>query len=352
MASARAEGDEHALAEGLLQLCHATPLFVDNLADVDEWITEARDLAVRAVLPKEHEIGLLLRSAEVFLARGVPRGAFEVATEACKLANRETLIRLEDQAWMVEARALVRIGQQDDALSLFDRIVGREIPPELEDPSVPGLAFLAVGEAHLFEGRYDGAYQPLETAVGMLPDAASADRLRYDALVGLGMLDHRLGAFEQAGHRYGAAMALADKHSSGTEQVESLLLMGSLCRGLGDAKTAAQHLDRALKLSASLNPPVQKVNFPTERLRNLVGRATAEDMSDTAVELAGDCGAAGDLMGYVQLTAIVAALTERVSGIADARLMLQNVAAGLDASGHPEAGSVVTKHLQGYGGAS
>ena len=348
LAEARARADEHAITQTLVRLAQTTPLFADELEEIEEWIIEARDLAFRTVLTPIQEVQSVLRRAEVFLARGGPREAFDVATEACRLAHRLELPGLEDRAWMVEARALVRLGRQDDALALFERISDHQVPTEKEDPIVPGLAFLAVGEAHLFEGRYEGAYGPLQRAISLLPRRRQADRLRYDVLVGLGMLDHRAGEFETAAIRYDAAMKLADRHSSRPEQVESLLLMGSLFRGQGKVEEAHALLRRALKLSGQVRQPVGYLAFPTERLRNLVGHTGVQETMDAATELARDCGVVGDLMGYVQLTVIVASLLDLDGRLGEARAMLQSVASGLSEGGQELTADVLRLHLQGY----
>ncbi len=345
---AREEGNEHLVSQCLLLLSESTPLFADHVSEVKDWIRESRDLAVRTVLPPRQEIGQVLRSAECFLAEGSARTAFDIATEGCQQAHNADLPSLEDRGWIVSSRALVRLGRQDDAVGLFHQIVDRELAPEEEDPIVPGLAFVAVGEAHLFEGRYDGAHGPLERAVGLLPENSAADRYRYDALVGLGMLDHRLGSFDTAALRYSAAMQLADTHESRPEQVESQLLMGSLCRGQGDRVAAHQHLKRALTLSKDLSPPMTYLHFPTERLRNLIGCADASETIDAATELARDCGGRGDLMGYVQLTSIVAALVDFDGRPGEAKDMLTQVSAGLEEGGQSQAALVLRQHLEAY----
>ena len=345
---AREEGDEHAVVCALFSLVEITPLFTDHLSSVRDWLREARRIAIRTVIWPRQEVLQLLRGAETFLAVGSAREAFDVATEACRVAQSAQQPGLEDRAWMVSARALVRLGQQDDAVELFSRVIDRELAPEDEEPIAPGLAFLAVGEAHLFDGRYEGAYEPLERAVGLLPNQQEADRLRYDALVGLGMLDSRQGAMESAALRYRAAMQLADKHASVPEQVTSLLLMGSLCRGQNDPVNAFQYLSRAIALSGEAMPPQRALTFPTERLRNLVGRGSAEELMDGARDLAGDCGRDGDLMGYVQLTTVVAALMDHAGQGAEALDMLQTVMNRLDEGEQPEAVSVLRRYHLGY----
>ena len=344
---ARGRGDDHAVAEALLELAESVPLFADRLGSALEWIVESCDLGTRTVITPRQEVLQVLRLAEVFLASGSAREAFDVATEACRLAHTLGCVGLEDRSWMVQSRALVRLGRQDDAVALFEAIVAHDVPQDEEEAVVPGLAFLAVGEAHLFEGRYDGAYHPLERAVELLPPGHEADRLRYDALVGLGMLDHRAGELETAEIRTAAAMRLADAHASRTEQVESLLLLGTLMRGRGKARHARELLEKAIALSAKLDPPRHELGFPTERLRNLVGVPTAAEMVDAATELARDCGSQGDLMGYVQITAIVAALHDLQGRTDDGRGVLAVVSESLALSGHPEA-EVLRKHLRGY----
>ncbi len=71
-------------------------------------------------------------------------------------------------------------------------------------------------------------------------------------------------------------------------------------------------------------------------------------MIDGAVELARDCGSKGDLMGYVQLTAIVASLIDFDGRTPEAKEMLGNVASGLSEGGQTQAARVVRQHLAAY----
>ncbi len=346
--AAREAGDEHAMVQAIISLAQSTPLFADNHTQVRDWIVEGSDLASRSVLKPWQEVLQVVRSAEVFLTAGAAREAFDVASEACRMAAKATLPGLEDRSWMIQARALVRLERQDDAVGLFKRIIERDLPPAKEDAIAPGMAFLAVGEAHLYEGRYEGAYEPLQRVLTLLPRRKAVDRLRYDALVGLGMLDHRQGELETAAIRYEAAMQLAHKHRSRPEKVESLLLMGSLCRGQGKKTTAHGHLKQAIALSGQLSSPPSYLVFPTERLRNLVGCGSAQELIQRATDLARDCGAVGDLMGYVQLTTLVAALTDHEDGPLKAIQMLEQVSAGLEEGGQATAAGVLRRHLSGY----
>ncbi|MFT7621557.1 MAG: hypothetical protein ACI9WU_000721, partial [Myxococcota bacterium] len=88
---AREDGDEHTVALTLYRLSMITPLFADNIAEVREWVREARDLAVRSVLHPRQEVGQVLRSAEIFVAVGLHREGFRLAHEACALAERAKL---------------------------------------------------------------------------------------------------------------------------------------------------------------------------------------------------------------------------------------------------------------------
>ena len=347
--AARQSGDERAVVEALVAQAEAAPLFARNLDRVHDWLVESRDLAHRVVLRPRIEVLVVARQAEVFLAGGSPASAAEIAREARDLARRLGEPGLEDRAALLQARALVRLGHQDDAVAVFEAVVERELGPgEREERVVPGMAFLAVGEAHLFEGRYAGAYRPLEQAIGLLPREKYADRLRWDALVGLGMLDHRGGDIDAAAVRYAAAVELADAHQSVTEQVESLLLMGTLQRGQGRREEARRLLERALALSSELGTPHPMAPFPTERLRGLVGSESMDQLIDRAIELAGSCGAQHDLMGYVQLTTLVAALLDMAGQSRRARETLDQVASTLEAHGVPEEAGVVRWHRRAY----
>lgn len=348
LAEARNQDNEHVLAQALWDVCEMTPLFATNIPRVEELSREARDLGVRTVLLPRQEVGQIIKSAEIFLARGNALAAFKIATEACGVAEDREIPALEDWAWMVSARALVRLGRQDDAVTLFEKIVERELPAEQDEAIVPGLSFLAVGEAHLFEGRYEGAYGPLQQTLEILPSGALADRYRYDALVGLGMLEHRAGQLDAAAGRYRACLNLADRHESRPEQVESLLLQASLVRGQNDAVSAHLLLRRALELSPEATPPAPPLEFPTERLRNVVGCSTVGELIDACMDTARHCGAASDLMGYVQLTAIVAALMDFDGRPDEARELLRNISSGLFEGGQQTASAVLRTHLSGY----
>jgi tetratricopeptide (TPR) repeat protein len=348
IAEARERGDEYATAQLLIEAIESTPLFTDNIVTVEEWLFEAGELGNRTVLRPDQDVLQLVRRSELFLASGLASEALESAAHACSRAKAKGLSGLEDRVLMVEARALVRVRRQEDAIHLFETMRERQTPDDSDDDLMPGLAYLAVGEAQLFEERYDGAYRPLELAIQLLPVGGAADRLRFDALVGLGMLDHRMGEFETASLRFKSAMELADQHTSRSEQVESYLLLGSLCRSQGQTKEAHAFLKKAQKVAAQLAPFPHHFSFPAERLRNLVGCQDREELVSSAIALASECGASGDLMGYVQITAIVAALCDLQGDNKRAVAILKQVSASLKQGGQSDASLVLEKHLAGY----
>ena len=345
---AREAGNSFGLATALLELAEATPLFSDALTQVEDWLSESRDLAHRIVLPPRCEVTQIVRLSEVLLASGAALEAFDVATEAARLANNADLPGLVDRAWTAQARALVRLERQDDAIRLFNALVEHDVPHSAEDRLVPGLAFLAFGEAHLFQGRYDTACAPLEQSLLLLPQGPAADRLRYDALVGLGMLDHRQGELDTSAIRFEAAMRIADTHASRPEQLESLLLSATLWRGRGRIEASNRCLQAAIGLSPLATPPARPLTFPTERLRNLVGQTTVAELIEGASELARDCGHAGYLMGYVQIVALVATLHAFEGRVLEGLRLLNHVSLALLEAGHGDAVEALQRHRLGY----
>jgi tetratricopeptide (TPR) repeat protein len=349
IAHARHSGDERMLAVALMRLAEETPLFMAYSSDVDSWLTEATDLSHRVVLPSDYEVRQLVRRGDWFLSNGMAWEAHNVAAEAGQgLSRDDESTALADRCSMVQARALVRLGKQDLAVTLFDALVAREVSDNQEDPTVAGLAFIAAGEAHLFEGRYDLASRPLEAAMEFLPDTPSAHRLRYDALLGLGMLAHRSSDFKLAVKRYEHAISLAEKHQSKPEQIEALLLLATLVRGQGDRHTAHAHIERVQGLSKQAELSTVVRTFPTERVRNLVGCTSLDDLVRRARALARDCGSQGDLMGYVQLTALVATVLDIDGKSGEACALLQTVWEVLEADGYNEVGALLRNHRKGY----
>ena len=346
---ARAAGNETAIVELLLEWAENQPLFEAALPALEARLWEARERARRVVLSDRAEVLHRVRGAEALLARGAARGALELAEEARRECRTRDLPGLEDRAAMVAARALVRLGRQGEAIRRFYEVVARETSAEAEEPIAAGLAFLAVGEAHLFEGRYDGAVRPLERALGLLPGHPCADRYRYDALLGLAMLDHRAGALEQALLRVEAALRLAVRHDSPAEQMDAHLLRAVLLRVVGQPAAAAEALRAALRISADLPAPALPRSFPLERLRNLAGCEDVATAIDAATMLAHGCGAVGDLMGYVQLVALVAALLDLDGRTHEAASLLSEVGSGLARGGQRDAAALVQRHRDAYG---
>ncbi|MBT9557284.1 MAG: hypothetical protein IV100_14690 [Myxococcales bacterium] len=348
IAEMRRVGDESGLFDALLAASELTPLFSSAVAVVDDWIAEAVDLAVRIAVEPRDEVIVAVRRAELLLNCGNVTSAFEAARSAGYAAADLGLAGLEDRAALCGARALTRMGRLDDATGLFRQVVARELPSEFDDPLVPGLAFLTQGEAHLFQGRYDGAARPFEQAVARLPSTPAADQLRHDALLGLAFLDHGAGDLEAATIRFASAGALALRHGAAAEAQSALLLEASVFRGLGKAGPATERLLLALKQGEQAVAPTRMLSFPTERLRNLAGQHDNEALVDQAMELARDCGASGDLLGYIQLCAVVATLLDHDGRTDAAAAVLADVERGLRQSDQAEAAHLVHRHLLAY----
>jgi len=349
VAESRETGNERQLAVTLLRLCEVTPLFSSHLADVDQWLKETTDFGHRLVLDPSYEIRQSLRRAEWFLNKGMPWEAHSTASETVKMMmSNDGTATFSDRASMIQARALVRLGRQESAVQLFDALVERDVPQNEEDPRVAGLAFVAAGEAHLFEGRYDLAARPLDLATNFLPDDEAGDRLRFDALCGLGMLDHRDAELETAMVRYEAALSLAERQDATSEQITCHLLLAALNRGLGQRAKAKKHLTTAFKRTKKTAAETGDWAFPTERMRNLVGCGDLDALGRQARILARDCGTQGDLIGYAQLTALVATVLDLQEKAGEAAALLQTVWEVLEADGYETAGKLLRTHREGY----
>ncbi len=346
---ARETGNERQLAIALLRLCEVTPLFASHLDPMDEWLSETTDFAHRLVLEPSYEIRQSLRRAEWFLNKGMPWEAHSAAAETAQaLIHMDGMVTYSDRASMIQARALVRLGRQDSAVQLFDALVNRDSTQEEEDPLVAGLAFVAAGEAHLFEGRYDLAARPLDLATNFLPEEGAGSRLRFDALCGLGMLDHRDAELETAMVRYTAALSLASGEQAMPEQISCHLLLSTLNRGLGLRNEAQKHCQAAFKLAKHTPACEESWTFPTERMRNLVGCTDLDSLGRQARIVARDCGSQGDLIGYAQLTALVSTVLDLQDKSGEAAALLQTVWEVLEADGYTAAGQLLRAQRAGY----
>ena len=143
-----------------------------------------------------------------------------------------------------------------------------------------------------------------------------------------------------------AALALAEKHKSPAEQVECHLLLAALYFGMGRAEDSGQQIKHALDLSANTAPPGRVLTFPTERLRNLVGASSVQQLIDSAMIQAAACGEQHDLMGYVQLTALVAAMMSYDSNGDGAVALLTSVADNLENDEQAIEAAVLRKHAE------
>ena len=345
VAEARETGDDRELAESLLGLSMQTPLFAESLTDVVKWLEEAQVIVQRTVVHPSNEIELVLRRAEVFLASGMNPEAIQVAVDAGRMASKDEMHALTYRSWITQARALVRLGRQDEAIALFESLAEDNSEPERDEPMLPGMAFLAVGEAHLFEERYEGAYRPLTYAIAELPMDSADDRLRYDAQVGVAMLDFRRGDFHDAAIRFEAALTLAESHKSRPEQVECLLQLACVKRAFGSVTDVQELVAKALERSKDLEPPSSPMTFPTEHFRNLAGAKNVDDLIDAATEDARACGGRGDLMGYIQLTILVATLLNAGDRNEECLALIDVVAESFEELGQ-EAGVELLKHYR------
>jgi class 3 adenylate cyclase/tetratricopeptide (TPR) repeat protein len=221
------------------------------------------DAAVRDVAPLG--VAALGRLARRALANIEPAASIEYAERATTLAKGD--LPLPDQ--LVHARALLRLGRAEEALSHGEKIAGSAD----DEPVNKAEALLVVGRAHEAlgdSGRAVTAWQEaleVATEAELLPERANAMRR-------LGMADFLAGRLSQASSRFAAAyqvtLAAGDRHG----QAWALQNLAWVTTTRGDFAGTDAVLGRAARLFAELGDPVGRswLRGTTAFARLLAGR--------------------------------------------------------------------------------
>ena len=213
-----------------------------ELADAVRLRPEA---SVREVAPLG--VAALGRLARRALANIEPAASIEYAERAGALTPEG--LPLPDQ--LVHARALLRLGRAEEALTQGERIAKNAT----DEPVNKAEALLVVGRAHEAlgdTGRAVAAWQEaleVATEAELLPERANAMRR-------LGMADFLAGRLSQASSRFAAAyqvtLAAGDRHG----QAWALQNLAWVTTTRGDFAGTDAVLGRAARLFAELGDPV------------------------------------------------------------------------------------------------
>ncbi|MGW2413686.1 AfsR/SARP family transcriptional regulator [Streptomyces tubercidicus] len=85
-------------------------------------------------------------------------------------------------------------------------------------------------------------------------------RNEANALIGLGLAQHRLGRYREAAAQHGRALELAREIGAAHEEAEALHRLGAAEAALGDPGPASGHLEMAIALAERIQAPEQKAH--------------------------------------------------------------------------------------------
>jgi class 3 adenylate cyclase/tetratricopeptide (TPR) repeat protein len=221
------------------------------------------DAAVRHVAPLG--VAALGRLARRALANIEPAASIAYAERAgCIAADG---LPLPDQ--LVHARALLRLGQADEALAYGEKIASNAD----EEPVCRAEALLVVGRAHEALGDAQRAVAAWQEALEVATDSGLAPE-RANAMRRLGMADFLGGKLSQASSRFAAAyqvtLTAGDRHG----QAWALQNLAWVTTTRGDFAGTDAVLGRAARLFAELGDPVGRswLRGTTAFARLLAGR--------------------------------------------------------------------------------
>lgn len=338
LVAAREDGDAERLTVALVEAAEQTPLFPHLALAVIDWISEATQLVERVIGDEAVELRLRLRRAEAFMAVGALDAALSAArdTEAAAADTRP----LWERALLAGHRSLTRSGHHDHARSVFARLLTHGEEETSEDPWVPGLAVLAQAEAHLVDGQLSRAPVLLERALAWLPKERAAHRLRYDALVALGLAEHLSGTADAARQRFAQAALLADECGAHAEAAACAFLSACTAHTRPAAGTLEAVYYAANRLAEVPAAP-RALDFPTERIVRLTDAESLGHLRELVFDLARGAGESGELASYVLWCRAAACLYE-VEGNAEAgHQLLVEVAESLRQQGHAAAANAL-----------
>ncbi|MEV6489212.1 adenylate/guanylate cyclase domain-containing protein, partial [Actinoplanes sp. NPDC051633] len=191
-------------------------------------------------------IAALSRLARRALANVEPGAAIEYGERAAAVAKGE----LPPSDQLVQARALLRLGRADEALTYGEKIAGSAG----DDPVARTEALLVAGRAHEALGDLPRAVASWQEALEVATDAELAPE-RANAMRRLGMADFLSGKLSQASSRFAAAyqvtLAAGDRHG----QAWALQNLAWVTTTRGDFTGTDAVLGRAARLFAELGDP-------------------------------------------------------------------------------------------------
>ncbi|WP_250031552.1 adenylate/guanylate cyclase domain-containing protein [Paractinoplanes maris] len=203
------------------------------------------EAAVREVAPLG--VSALGRLARRALANIEPAASIEYAERAAALTPDG--LPLSDQ--LVHARALLRLGRAEEALTQGERIAKNAA----DEPVNKAEALLVVGRAHEALGDIGRAVAAWQEALEVATEAELLPE-RANAMRRLGMADFLAGRLSQASSRFAAAyqvtLAAGDRHG----QAWALQNLAWVTTTRGDFAGTDAVLGRAARLFAELGDPV------------------------------------------------------------------------------------------------
>ncbi|MGW4942324.1 adenylate/guanylate cyclase domain-containing protein [Actinoplanes sp. NPDC004185] len=221
------------------------------------------DATARDVAPLG--VAALGRMARRALANIEPAASIAYAERAAAIAKDG--LPLSDQ--LVHARALLRLGRANEALTYGEKIAGSAD----EEPVCRAEALLVVGRAQEALGDTSRAVAAWQQALDVATEAELAPE-RANAMRRLGMADFLAGKLSQASSRFAAAyqvtLTAGDRHG----QAWALQNLAWVTTTRGDFAGTDAVLGRAARLFAELGDPVGRswLRGTTAFARLLAGR--------------------------------------------------------------------------------
>jgi class 3 adenylate cyclase/tetratricopeptide (TPR) repeat protein len=221
------------------------------------------DASARDVAPLG--VAALGRMARRALANIEPAASIGYAERAATIAKGG--LPLSDQ--LVHARALLRLGRANEALTYGEKIAESAD----EEPVCRAEALLVVGRAHEALGETSRAVAAWQQALDVATEAELAPE-RANAMRRLGMADFLAGKLSQASSRFAAAyqvtLTAGDRHG----QAWALQNLAWVTTTRGDFAGTDAVLGRAARLFAELGDPVGRswLRGTTAFARLLAGR--------------------------------------------------------------------------------
>jgi class 3 adenylate cyclase/tetratricopeptide (TPR) repeat protein len=221
------------------------------------------DATARDVAPLG--VAALGRMARRALANIEPAASIGYAERAASIAKDG--LPLSDQ--LVHARALLRLGRANEALTYGEKIAGSAD----EEPVCRAEALLVVGRAQEALGDTSRAVAAWQQALDVATEAELAPE-RANAMRRLGMADFLAGKLSQASSRFAAAyqvtLTAGDRHG----QAWALQNLAWVTTTRGDFAGTDAVLGRAARLFAELGDPVGRswLRGTTAFARLLAGR--------------------------------------------------------------------------------